>query len=225
MKPDATTALREHVLYLLRGGGAHLDFEKAIAGLPPASAARSRRASRTRPGACWSTCGWRSGTFWSSRATRPTSRPRSPRATGPTATPRPTTAPGTAAWPPSGPTCKAMQDLVADPATDLFAPIPARRGPDGAARGAAGGRPQRLPPRAAGPAPPSPRCLARRWLRRGFRTVERRILSLFIEFVMIEGSGGFGQRGAIWPNPPPARKLASQGVSCLEVARLGGLAK
>ncbi|MBW3596896.1 MAG: DinB family protein [Planctomycetes bacterium] len=26
--------LREHVLYLLRGGGAHLDFEKAIAGLP-----------------------------------------------------------------------------------------------------------------------------------------------------------------------------------------------
>jgi hypothetical protein len=29
------TALREHLLYLLRGGGAHLDFEKAVAGLPP----------------------------------------------------------------------------------------------------------------------------------------------------------------------------------------------
>jgi hypothetical protein len=28
-------AVREHVLYLLRGGGAHLDFEKAVAGLPP----------------------------------------------------------------------------------------------------------------------------------------------------------------------------------------------
>jgi DinB family protein len=28
-------ALREHLLYLLRGGGAHLDLEKAIAGLPP----------------------------------------------------------------------------------------------------------------------------------------------------------------------------------------------
>jgi uncharacterized damage-inducible protein DinB len=28
------TALREHVLYLLKGGGAHLDFEKAITGLP-----------------------------------------------------------------------------------------------------------------------------------------------------------------------------------------------
>ncbi|QDT59483.1 DinB superfamily protein [Stieleria bergensis] len=27
-------SLREHVLYLLKGGGAHLDFEKAIADLP-----------------------------------------------------------------------------------------------------------------------------------------------------------------------------------------------
>jgi hypothetical protein len=27
-------ALREHLLYVLRGGGAHLDFEKAVAGLP-----------------------------------------------------------------------------------------------------------------------------------------------------------------------------------------------
>jgi hypothetical protein len=32
---DQITALREHLLYLLRGGGAHLDFEKAVAGLPP----------------------------------------------------------------------------------------------------------------------------------------------------------------------------------------------
>jgi hypothetical protein len=31
---DQTASLREHLLYLLRGGGAHLDFEKAIAGLP-----------------------------------------------------------------------------------------------------------------------------------------------------------------------------------------------
>src|SRR5205823_12199093 len=34
MTADQTTSLREHLLYLLRGGGAHLDFEKAIAGLP-----------------------------------------------------------------------------------------------------------------------------------------------------------------------------------------------
>ena len=35
MTTDQTAALREHLLYLLRGGSAHLDFEKAIAGLPP----------------------------------------------------------------------------------------------------------------------------------------------------------------------------------------------
>ena len=28
-------SIREHVVYLLRGGGAHLDFEKAIAEIPP----------------------------------------------------------------------------------------------------------------------------------------------------------------------------------------------
>ena len=31
---NADQSLREHLLYLLRGGGAHLDFEKAVAGLP-----------------------------------------------------------------------------------------------------------------------------------------------------------------------------------------------
>ena len=35
MTSDQTTALREHLLYLLRGGGAHLDFDRALAGLPP----------------------------------------------------------------------------------------------------------------------------------------------------------------------------------------------
>src|SRR6476619_6639767 len=35
MIPDRLGALREHLLYLLRGGGAHLDFEKAVADLPP----------------------------------------------------------------------------------------------------------------------------------------------------------------------------------------------
>ena len=32
---DRDGALREHVLYLLRGGGAHLDFESAVADFPP----------------------------------------------------------------------------------------------------------------------------------------------------------------------------------------------
>ena len=35
MTTDSTVSLREHLLYLLRGGGAHPNFEKAIAGLPP----------------------------------------------------------------------------------------------------------------------------------------------------------------------------------------------
>src|SRR5581483_1537596 len=35
MTSDQAAGLREHVLHLLRGGGAHLHFEKAIAGLPP----------------------------------------------------------------------------------------------------------------------------------------------------------------------------------------------
>jgi hypothetical protein len=35
MNDEQTAALREHLLYVLRGGGAHLDFEKAVADLPP----------------------------------------------------------------------------------------------------------------------------------------------------------------------------------------------
>src|SRR5579883_3271615 len=35
MTGDQTASLREHLLYLLKGGGAHLNFDKAIADLPP----------------------------------------------------------------------------------------------------------------------------------------------------------------------------------------------
>lgn len=35
MANDRDSALREHVLYLLRGGGAHLSFDKAIDGILP----------------------------------------------------------------------------------------------------------------------------------------------------------------------------------------------
>jgi hypothetical protein len=34
MAADPIQVVREHVLYLLRGGGAHLDFDKAIEGVP-----------------------------------------------------------------------------------------------------------------------------------------------------------------------------------------------
>src|SRR4051794_17811121 len=34
MTGEQTARLREHLLYLLKGGGAHLTFDKAVAGLP-----------------------------------------------------------------------------------------------------------------------------------------------------------------------------------------------
>lgn len=33
--PDHDNSLRRHVVYLLKGGGAHLDFDAAVRGLPP----------------------------------------------------------------------------------------------------------------------------------------------------------------------------------------------
>lgn len=35
MTPDSQQPLRDHLLYLLRGGGAHLTFDKAVEGIPP----------------------------------------------------------------------------------------------------------------------------------------------------------------------------------------------
>jgi hypothetical protein len=35
MTPDPHRSLREHLLYLLEGGGAHLHFDQAIDGIPP----------------------------------------------------------------------------------------------------------------------------------------------------------------------------------------------
>lgn len=35
MNPDPHKSVREHLLYLLRGGGAHLPFDKAVADIPP----------------------------------------------------------------------------------------------------------------------------------------------------------------------------------------------
>ncbi|OWK40392.1 DinB family protein [Fimbriiglobus ruber] len=35
MSTDTPKSLREHVLYLLQGGGAHLSFDKAVEGVPP----------------------------------------------------------------------------------------------------------------------------------------------------------------------------------------------
>lgn len=42
--------LREHLLYLLRGGGAHVDFEAAVKGIP--AELRGKRPPRS-PHSCW----------------------------------------------------------------------------------------------------------------------------------------------------------------------------
>jgi hypothetical protein len=123
MARDPASALREHLLYLLRGGGAHLDFEKAIADLPA-----TRRGGKPpgQPHTPWRLlehmriCQWDILEF--SRNPRHVSPPFPdgywPAGDGP---------PDDAAWDRSVAAfradAKAMQELVADPATDLFARI------------------------------------------------------------------------------------------------------
>jgi hypothetical protein len=117
-------ALREHLLYLLRGGGAHLDFEAAIAGLP--AALRGAKAAGV-PHSPWRLLEHMRIAQWDilefSRNRRHVSPPFPdgywPASDAP---------PDAAAWDRSVAAFRAdlqaMQDLVADPATDLFTPIP-----------------------------------------------------------------------------------------------------
>ncbi len=117
------TSLREHLLYLLRGGGAHLDFDAAVAGLPPSLRGEKPAGAEH--------------TSWQllehlrisqldilefSRNARHVSPEFPAGYWPPTAAP-----PGPDSWDRSVAAfradLKAFQELVADPATDLFAPI------------------------------------------------------------------------------------------------------
>jgi hypothetical protein len=124
MKIDATAALREHVLSLLRGGGAHLDFEKAIAGLP----ADLRGVKPPgQPHTPWRLLEHLRLAQWDilefSRNPAHVS-PHFPEGYWPEGD----APPDDDAWERSAAAfradLKAMQDLVADPRTELFAPIP-----------------------------------------------------------------------------------------------------
>jgi hypothetical protein len=121
---DRDKLLREHVLYLLRGGGAHLDFDTAVADLPVAL--RGARPTGV-PHTPWRLLEHLRIAQWDILEFC-----RNPRHVSP---PFPegywTTGdapPDPAAWDRSVAAfradLRAMQDLVADPATDLFAPIP-----------------------------------------------------------------------------------------------------
>jgi len=117
-------ALRDHLLYLLRGGGAHLDFEKAIGDLPPKLRGGKPAALPHTP---WRLlehlriCQWDILEF--SRNPKHVS-PQFPAGYWPAGD----APPDDGAWDRSvagfRADLKAMQELVADPATDLFAPIP-----------------------------------------------------------------------------------------------------
>jgi hypothetical protein len=123
MTTDPTASVREHVLYLLRGGGAHLDFERAIAGLPPAL--RGARPAGL-PHSPWRLLEHLRIAQWDILEFT-----RNPRHVSPPFPegywPDGDAPPDEAAWDRSVEAfradLRAMQDLVASPATDLFTPL------------------------------------------------------------------------------------------------------
>jgi hypothetical protein len=116
--------LREHLLYLLRGGGAHLNFEAAVAGLPAELRGAKPAGLPHTP--------WRLVEHMRIAQSDILEFCRNPRHVSPTF-PEGYWPVGDApvderAWDCSVEAfraeLKAMQDLVADPSTDLFARIP-----------------------------------------------------------------------------------------------------
>jgi hypothetical protein len=125
---DTNQSLRDHLLHLLKGGGAHLDFEAAIAGLP--AGLRGARAAGV-PHTPWRLLEHLRIAQWDilefSRNPSHVS-PEFPQGYWPSGD----APPDEQAWDRSVAAfradLRAMQDLVADPATDLFAPIPHGQG-------------------------------------------------------------------------------------------------
>src|SRR5262245_47798231 len=122
MAADPTKALREHVLYLLRGGGAHLDFEAAIAGLP--AGLRGAKPAGV-PHTPWRLLEHLRIAQWDilefSRNPRHVS-PKFPEGYWPEGDAPPDEGAWQRSLDPFRADLRAMQDLVADPATDLLAP-------------------------------------------------------------------------------------------------------
>ena len=120
---DQNKALRDHLLYLLRGGGAHLSFADAVKGLPAKLRGRKARGAAHTP---WQLLEHMRIAQWDilefSRDPKHVS-PAFPAGYWPR-----TEAPPAGAWQKSlkqfRADLEAMQALVEDPATDLFARIP-----------------------------------------------------------------------------------------------------
>ncbi len=120
----ANRPLRQHLLDLLRGGNAHLNFEEALAGLPP-----NLRGTKP-PGLPYSP--WQLLEHMRIAQWDILEFSRNPKHVSPEFPagywPESDAPPEDTAWQKSTrqfrDDLKAMQDLVEDPATDLFAPIP-----------------------------------------------------------------------------------------------------
>lgn len=124
MKPDQDKSLREHLLYLLKGGGAHAKFGDVVADFP--AKLRGQKAHNL-PHTAWMLLEHMRLAQWDilefSRNSKHVSPewPKGywPRSEGP---------PSAAAWDESlkafRADLKAMQHLVANPKTDLYARIP-----------------------------------------------------------------------------------------------------
>ncbi len=116
--------LREYLLYLLRGGGAHVDFESAVADFP---VEKANQKIEHLPYTAWQVLEHMRIAQWDilefSRNADYVS-PRWPEGYWPAGE----VAPDAAAWSESVERFRAdlkeMEDLVADPKTDLFATIP-----------------------------------------------------------------------------------------------------
>jgi hypothetical protein len=121
---NSLSALREHVLFLLSGGGAHAGFDAAVAGLPAALRGRRPKGAEHSP---WELLEHMRLAQWDilefSRNRKHVS-PAWPEGYWP-ATPAP---PRASVWQASVRAfrrdLKAMQKLVKDPRSDLFARIP-----------------------------------------------------------------------------------------------------
>jgi hypothetical protein len=128
MTADETAALRDHLIYLLRGGGAHVDFDTAVADL--SADLRGGKAAGL-PHTPWRLLEHLRIAQWDILEFC-----RNPRHVSPTFPegywPKGDAPPDDAAWNRSvagfRADLRAMQDLVADPATDLFAPLPHGKG-------------------------------------------------------------------------------------------------
>jgi hypothetical protein len=121
---DRDRMLRDHVLYLLRDGGAHLNFDKAVAGLP----AKLRGAKPAgMPHTPWRLVEHMRLAQWDilefSRNPRHVS-PEFPEGYWPKGDAPPDSKSWDASIKAFRKDLKAMEDLVDDPKTDLFARIP-----------------------------------------------------------------------------------------------------